>query len=262
MGESQLWLELNNALRKRLPRPLNLCQFLTLPIGDITSTALPADPPERAETPRRFVVPRNRRRSAKRYYDVGRWHAPKNNRGFCLAEREDNLRMDVSISTRYRCVRMQFPATGVTDKLGAPAHWKVPTYPERFAFIQIVRAWAVWRNGHPDLDCLGAARGAGRGVRRHHQRAHRRVGAAELPQHAVLCRNRLRRGVLERRQFQMMPDTQLNEIVRQLQLSSEHCTVEVTPPPSLEARADRSLSPHCSHAISFDVSGKISEPVK
>ena len=34
MGESQLWLELNNTLRKRLPRPLNLCQFLTLPIGE------------------------------------------------------------------------------------------------------------------------------------------------------------------------------------------------------------------------------------
>jgi hypothetical protein len=49
-------------------------------------------------------------------------------------------------------------------------------------------------------------------------------------------------GVLERRLFQMMPDTQLNEIVRQRQLSSEHWTVEVTPPPSLEAPADRSLT--------------------
>ena len=41
---------------------------------------------------------------------------------------------------------MQFPATGVTDKLGAPAHWKVPTYTERFAFIQIVRTWAAHAN--------------------------------------------------------------------------------------------------------------------
>jgi hypothetical protein len=48
-------------------------------------------------------------------------------------------------------------------------------------------------------------------------------------------------GVLERRLFQMMPDTPLNEIVRQLQLSSEHWTVEVTPPPSLEAPATISL---------------------
>jgi len=48
-------------------------------------------------------------------------------------------------------------------------------------------------------------------------------------------------GVLERRLFQMMPDTQLNEIVRQRQLPSEHWTVEVTLPPSLEAPADRSL---------------------
>jgi hypothetical protein len=39
----------------------------------------------------------------------------------------------------------------------------------------------------------------------------------------------------------MMPDTALNEIVRQLQLSSEHWTVEVTPPPSLEAPGARSL---------------------
>ncbi len=50
------------------------------------------------------------------------------------------------VAKRYRCIRMQLLAAGGTDKLGAaPASWKVRTYPERFSFIQIVRAWAAWR---------------------------------------------------------------------------------------------------------------------
>jgi hypothetical protein len=57
------------------------------------------------------------------------------------------------VTTRYRCIRMQLLATGDTDKLGVSAHRTIRTYPERFAFIQIVRAWAVWRYSHPALDC-------------------------------------------------------------------------------------------------------------
>jgi hypothetical protein len=89
MEESQLWLELNNALRKRLPRPLNLCQFLTLPIGTLP-----------AQRYRRALLRKQRLRGVSWFLEtgggppkgitmLGRWHAPKNNRGFCLAERED-----------------------------------------------------------------------------------------------------------------------------------------------------------------------------
>ena len=42
MGESQPWLELDSAPRKRLPRPLNLCQFLTLPIGEYYQHSVPS----------------------------------------------------------------------------------------------------------------------------------------------------------------------------------------------------------------------------
>jgi hypothetical protein len=89
MGESQLWLELDSARCKRLPGSLDLCQFLTLPIGEYYHHSVTGGPPEKAATPRRFVVPRNRRRSAKGYYDVGRMACSENNRGFCLGERED-----------------------------------------------------------------------------------------------------------------------------------------------------------------------------
>jgi hypothetical protein len=48
MGESQPWLELDSAPRKRLPRPLNLCQFLTLPIGEYYQHRVTGGPPEKA----------------------------------------------------------------------------------------------------------------------------------------------------------------------------------------------------------------------
>jgi hypothetical protein len=146
------------------------------------------------------------------------------------------------VTTRYRCIRMQLLAAGGTDKLGASSHRTIRTYPERFAFIQIVRAWAVWRNSHPDSDCRLALYVVLDAV--YHDIISGRIDVLEL----LSCRD-MRffaeivsdAGVLERRLFQMMPDTPLNEIVRQLQLSSEHWTVEVTPPPSLEAPATISL---------------------
>jgi hypothetical protein len=72
-GESQPWLELaRQRATQAFTGPLNLCQFLTLPIGEYYHHSVTGGPPQKAATPRRFVVPRNRRRSAKGYYDVGR----------------------------------------------------------------------------------------------------------------------------------------------------------------------------------------------
>ena len=42
---------------------------------------------------------------------------------------------------------------------------------------------------------------------------------------------------VERRLFQLMPDTTLKELVSDLQLSPDHWQFEITPPPSLQAAA-------------------------
>jgi hypothetical protein len=58
------------------------------------------------------------------------------------------------VAERYRCIRMQLLATGGRDKLGvSDEDWKVRNYPERFSFVQTVRAWAAWRKNNPGVDC-------------------------------------------------------------------------------------------------------------
>jgi SIR2-like protein len=144
------------------------------------------------------------------------------------------------VAHRYRCIRMQLLATGGTDKQAAVDHWKVRNFPERFSFIQTVRAWGTWRAANPGVDCRLSLHVVLDAV--YHDVASGRIDVLEL----LSCRDLrffvevIRDGAdLERRLFQVMPDTPLDDIVRQLQLSPAHWTMQVTPPPSLdEPRSD------------------------
>jgi hypothetical protein len=145
-----------------------------------------------------------------------------------------SLELFERIADRYRGIRIQLLASGGTDKLEVSGStWKVRNYPERFSFVQTVRAWAAWRKGHPQAECRLTMHVVLESV--YHDIASGRIDVLEL----LSCRD-IRffvevlsgTGDIERRLFQLMPDTKLHRIVEQLQLSPEHWTVEVTPPPT------------------------------
>jgi hypothetical protein len=147
------------------------------------------------------------------------------------------LALFTHLDGRYRCVRMQLLATGGTEKQGQDAsNWKVRNYPERFSFIQTVRAWAAWRRKNPGKDCRLALHVVLDTVYR--DIASGRIDVLEL----LSCED-IRffvevvsdSGELERRLYQAMPDITLRSVATgDLQLSPAHWTVEVTPPPGGE----------------------------
>lgn len=137
---------------------------------------------------------------------------------------------------RYDCIRMQLLATGGQDKRGVEAStWKVRTFPERFSFVQTVRAWAAWRERNPESACRLALHVVLEAVYR--DIASGRIDVLEL----LSCRD-IRffvevitdAGEVERRLVQELPDTTLETIVGGLQLSPAYWEVEVSPPPSLD----------------------------
>jgi hypothetical protein len=139
------------------------------------------------------------------------------------------------VAKRYRCIRMQLLATGGQDKIGvSDAEWKVRNYPERFSFVQTVRAWAAWRKRHPKVDCKLALHVVLDTV--YQDIASGRIDVLELLSSAdirffveVVSEG----GEVERRLFQKMPDLTLGAVVEDLQLTAAEWTVKVTPPPSL-----------------------------
>lgn len=140
------------------------------------------------------------------------------------------------LNGRYDCIRMQLLATGGTDKQGgSESGWKVRNYPERFSFIQTVRAWAAWRKKNPKQTCRLVLHVVLESV--YQDIASGRIDVLEL----LSCED-IRfsvevvseSGEIERRLFQTMPDVTLNSVVRNLQLSPVQWTVQVTPPPSLD----------------------------
>jgi hypothetical protein len=137
---------------------------------------------------------------------------------------------------RYDCIRMQLLAAGGQDKRSVAAStWKVRTYPERFSFVQTVRAWAAWRDRNPEAPCRLALHVVLDAV--YHDIASGRIDVLEL----LTCRD-IRffvevitdAGEVERRLMQELPGTTLETIVAGLQLSPAHWEVEVSPPPSLD----------------------------
>jgi hypothetical protein len=142
------------------------------------------------------------------------------------------------VAQRYHGIRMQLLATGGQDKRGvSQADWKIRNYPERFSFIQTVRAWAAWRKKKPKVDCRLALHVVTDSV--YQDIASGRIDVLEL----LSCED-IRffvevvseSGEVERRLFQKMPDWTLAELIKDLQLSPSHWTVKVTPPPGVEDR--------------------------
>ena len=137
------------------------------------------------------------------------------------------------VTGSYDCIRMQLLAAGGTDKQEGTED--CPTYPERFSFVQVVRAWAHWRDQHPMVACRLALHIVLDSVYR--DVASGRIDVLEL----LSCKD-IRffveivsdRGEVERRLLQNMPDERLCSLVKRLGLSPEHWTLQVTPPPSLE----------------------------
>jgi SIR2-like domain len=145
------------------------------------------------------------------------------------------------VATRYRCIRMQLLASGGTDKReDGVADWSVRPFPERFSFIQIVRAWGAWRREHPDVPCRLALHLVAPSV--YMEIASGRVDVLELLSCAdvgfwaeILTDS----GDVERRLFQVRHDLPLSAIVSEMNLSPEHWMVQVSPAPTLDQPVHR-----------------------
>ena len=132
----------------------------------------------------------------------------------------------------YHCIRMQLLAAGGVDKHEGRAD--IRTYPERFSFVQIVRAWGNWRDRNSEATCRLTLHVVLDSV--YQDIASGRIDVLEL----LSCKD-VRffvevvsgTGEIERRLFQSMPDETLGSLVQQLGLSAEYWTLEVTPPASL-----------------------------
>jgi hypothetical protein len=155
------------------------------------------------------------------------------------------------VTKNYNCVRMQLLAVSgdhETDKAGCTKNdraaggadkCEVPAdirYPERFSFVQIVRAWATWRSRNPNASCRLALHIDLDSV--YQDIASGRIDVLEL----LSCRD-IRffveivshTGEVERRLFQNMPNDRLGPLVQGLGLSPQHWTMNLTPPASLQS---------------------------
>ena len=142
------------------------------------------------------------------------------------------LRLFQEVAKSYRCIHMQLLAAGAPDTTEAQANVRI--YPERFSFVQIVRAWATWRKQNPAVGCRLALYILSDSV--YQDIASGRIDVLEL----LSCTDirffveiLAQTGELERRLFQSMPGETLKSLVDRLGLSPRHWTLEVTPPPSL-----------------------------
>jgi hypothetical protein len=158
------------------------------------------------------------------------------------------------VAVRYRCIRMQLLASGGADKQGvSQAEWKVRPYPERFAFAQIVRAWGDWRRaGHQTAACKLALHVVAEPVYR--EIASGRIDVLELlscPDVRFWAEVVSESGEFERRLFQEGPQATLHDVVRELNLSPEHWTFEVSPAPSLDDLKEprKSISGHATRTL-------------
>jgi hypothetical protein len=140
------------------------------------------------------------------------------------------------VAQRYRCIRMQLLSTGGQDKLDASVpQFELRNFPERFSFIQTLRAWATWRKGHPRHPCRLVLHVMLDSV--YQDIASGRIDVLELLSCAdvrFFVEVVQDDGQIERRLFQTMPDLALAVIVDDLQLSAEQWQVKVTPPPTLD----------------------------
>lgn len=137
------------------------------------------------------------------------------------------------VAPQFRCIHLQLLATGGIDKTGVTAQeWQVRRYPERFSFVQTLRAWAEWRRRAPANTCRLVLHVVVDSV--FQAIASGRIDVLEL----LSCTDMRffvevigAGGELERRLFQTRPDLPLAEVVADLQLAPAEWSVRVSPPP-------------------------------
>ncbi|MFL5309073.1 MAG: SIR2 family NAD-dependent protein deacylase [Myxococcales bacterium] len=137
-------------------------------------------------------------------------------------------------ASRYRCIHLQLLGVGGSSATEAPAYERRP-FPERFSLVQTVLAWGEWRRRQPAGGCRLMLHVISEPV--YADLASGRIDVLEL----LSCRD-VRfwaetvssTGELERRLFQEMPDTPLRDVLRALNLSANHWTVEVSPATSFD----------------------------
>lgn len=147
----------------------------------------------------------------------------------------------------YGRVLMQLLATGGRETRAEDTQleaWRARTFPERFSFIQIVRAFSDWLEGARKGELCLAIHLVAPTVYR--EIASGRLDVLEL----LSCRDtrfwaEVQAGaeLLERRIFQLDPNTPLREVVDELDLPRDGWQVEVLPAPNLldPSAQDRAL---------------------
>ncbi|MFN0057399.1 MAG: SIR2 family NAD-dependent protein deacylase [Planctomycetota bacterium] len=136
---------------------------------------------------------------------------------------------------RYQVAHMQLLAAGGSDDAReVDAAWRLRTFPERYSFVQIVRAYAEWRRRHPRaqfrlvLHVIAAP-------------VHMEIASGRLQVLELLTCSDVRFWAevhtadeeVERRLFQVAPTIEFDAIRRAMNLPKQGWTVEVSPAPNL-----------------------------
>jgi hypothetical protein len=142
------------------------------------------------------------------------------------------------VAPRARCIRMQLLSTGGVDKFDATVpRYELSNFPERFSFIQTLRAWAAWRTAHPGPACRLVLHVVLESV--YQDIASGRIdvlellGCTDLRFFAEVVQDG---GEIERRLFQTTAHLTLAAIAADLQLPAMQWQVKVTPPPAFDDR--------------------------
>jgi hypothetical protein len=135
---------------------------------------------------------------------------------------------------RHRRIHMQLLGAGgvdAADEQGA-APWEARSFPERFSFIQIVRAYGAWRRENPSEPCTLVLHVVSHPVLV--ELTSGRIDVAELlgcPDVRFFAEIVFPAGEMQRRVFQKAGDASLRDVVRELDLSPDGWVVDVSPPP-------------------------------
>lgn len=132
---------------------------------------------------------------------------------------------------------MQLLATGGKEDTGSTQRrWSVRTFPARFAFVEMVRAWGEWRRANNAHGMRLALHVVDPSVFR--ELASGRIDVLEL----LGCEDIRfwaeiveRDVIVERRPFHEQESTTLGQILDKLYLDVKHWTFEVSPPTDLES---------------------------
>jgi hypothetical protein len=144
---------------------------------------------------------------------------------------------------RWRTVRMQLLATGGTQAIDrTTVEWRARTFPERYSFIQIVRAYGDWRRANREADFRLALHVIAPPV--HMEIASGRLDVLELltcPDVRFWAEVAADGEVVERRLFQEVPSTPLLRVVDRLHLPHRGWELEVVPAPNLLTLEEQEL---------------------